>query len=195
MKQGSHHHGNLYEALIEAGIDMLAGGQALTLRGAATRAGVSHSAPAHHFDGLDGLRTAIAARAMTMLGSRLKAAGRDPDHTPFQRLLDMSQAYCDFAAKNAHLFQLMFSSPDVDRTDPALLQASVSALTQLSRVCAPFVGPDSKGWVLEHTIWSITHGNAVLLLQTRCRNDVAPVSAPALEAQYRLVLRPEDDPA
>ncbi len=64
-KEIPHHHGNLREALIDAGLQLLAEGgpSALTLRRAAARAGVSHAAPAHHFDGLTGLLTAIAVRA------------------------------------------------------------------------------------------------------------------------------------
>ncbi len=60
-----HHHGNLREALIVAGIEILKEGglPALTLRACAARAGVSHAAPAHHFDGLPGLVTAIAANS------------------------------------------------------------------------------------------------------------------------------------
>ena len=58
-----HHHGNLREALITAGVGLLNEGglSALTLRKCAARAGVSHAAPAYHFKGLNGLLTAIAA--------------------------------------------------------------------------------------------------------------------------------------
>ena len=62
-----HHHGNLRNALIEAGIDLLKEGGLpnLTLRKCAALAGVSHAAPAHHFDGLDGLRQAIASEGFS----------------------------------------------------------------------------------------------------------------------------------
>ena len=51
-------------ALVDAGLALLAieGLAGLTLRACAARAGVSHAAPAHHFAGLPGLLTAIAAR-------------------------------------------------------------------------------------------------------------------------------------
>jgi DNA-binding transcriptional regulator YbjK len=51
------HHGNLRAALVSAGIELLEEGglEALTLRKCAARAGVSHAAPAHHFEGLQGL--------------------------------------------------------------------------------------------------------------------------------------------
>ena len=59
----AHHHGDLRQALVAAGIELLDEGglAALTLRRCAARAGVSHAAPAHHFKGLRGLLTAIVA--------------------------------------------------------------------------------------------------------------------------------------
>ena len=63
MSKQAHHHGDLRNALIRAGLDILdtEGLDALTLRKAAARAGVSHAAPAHHFQGKEGLLAAIAA--------------------------------------------------------------------------------------------------------------------------------------
>ena len=56
-----HHHGNLRPALIKAGIALLEEGgiDALSLRKCAARAGVTHAAPAHHFDGLAGLKALV----------------------------------------------------------------------------------------------------------------------------------------
>ena len=124
-----HHHGDLREALIEAGVGLLReGGQgALTLRRCAARAGVSHSAPAHHFKGLNGLFSAIAARGYrtftaTMVAER-ERAGRDP----MARLVAICEGYLTFARQNAALFTLMFSSEEIDRSDPALEQESTAA--------------------------------------------------------------------
>ena len=71
-----HHHGNLRSALIDSGLALLAneGLAGLTLRRAAAAAGVSHAAPAHHFDGLPGLLTAIAARAFQLFADQMEAA-------------------------------------------------------------------------------------------------------------------------
>ena len=70
-----HHHGDLRRALIDAGLALLTEGgtSALTLRGCAARAGVSHAAPAHHFDGLDGLRVAIAEEGFDRFRRRMLA--------------------------------------------------------------------------------------------------------------------------
>lgn len=172
---------------------MLTDGEQLTLRGAALRAGVSHAAPAHHFQGLNGLRTAIAARATQILGDLLDKAGRDPDQTPFQRLLETGLVYCDFATDYLELFHLMFVSGEVDRADPAMLEASVVTYSHLTRVCEPFVTADRDIRVLEHAVWSMTHGNALLKMQDVTRNAMAPTQAPPLASQYRLLLGLNDD--
>lgn len=167
---------------------MLTDGEVLTLRGAAQRAGVSHAAPAHHFRGVNGLRTAIAARAMRILGTILDETGRQPGMAPFDRLLEMGMAYCDFATRYLELFNLMFVSGEVDRSDPAMLEASVIAYAHLTRVCEPFVTEKRDILVLEHAVWSMTHGNALLKMQDVTRNAMAPTEAPSLESQYRMLL-------
>jgi AcrR family transcriptional regulator len=60
----AYHHGNLKEALIDAGLEILEekGLAGLTLRACARRAGASHTAPKNHFKNHAGLQTAIAAR-------------------------------------------------------------------------------------------------------------------------------------
>ena len=66
---GAYHHGNLPEALLVA-VDEIVIAQGLgnvSLRAVARRAGVSHSAPAHHFGDKDGLLAAYAAQGFSML--------------------------------------------------------------------------------------------------------------------------------
>lgn len=184
--------GNLRDALIDAAMEMLAEDEKLTLRGAAQRAGVSHAAPAHHFAGLNGLRTAIAVRAMQMFTDALAAAGDKPGQSSLEKLVDIGMAYCQFAWEHVELFHLMFASVDVDRSDETLLQASMMAYAQLSRSCSDFVTPDIDQLELEHVIWSMTHGNALLQMQNPMRNELAPFLAPTLERQYRLLLRIRD---
>ncbi|MFV0384211.1 TetR/AcrR family transcriptional regulator [Paracoccus sp. (in: a-proteobacteria)] len=192
MTRPPHHHGNLREALILAGLNMIGEGETLTLRGAATRAGVSHAAPAHHFDGLNGLRTAIAGRAMQMFVDALDRAGRDPDQTPLQQLVDIALAYCQFAADHVELFHLMFASREVDRMDDTVLRATLGAHAQLTRACAPFVAAGENATEIEHAAWSMTHGNAVLELQNPLRNLHAPIPGPSLESQLRRLLNVSD---
>ena len=167
-----HHHGNLREALIEAGLSLLreGGSDALTLRRAAARAGVSHAAPAHHFAGLDGLLTAIAARAFALFTAEMEAARDAADAAPFDRLAGVCAGYLAFSQQNAGLFRVMFTTPGLHHDDPDLQRHSLAAYQVLRDACAPFAGTPPED--LELAVWSLVHGYATLGFAT------PPVAAP-----------------
>jgi AcrR family transcriptional regulator len=155
----------LRDALIEAGLALLEEGgmSALTLRRAAARAGVSHAAPAHHFDGLPGLMTAMAARAFALFVQALEQGATAAGPDPFQRLLGTTQGYLAFSRAHQGLFHLMFVSPQVNRGDPALMPHSTRSYMLLRAACQPFSrnGP-APDVALETAVWSMVHGYAVL---------------------------------
>ena len=134
-----HHHGNLRQALIDAGFSLLSEGgrAALTLRQAAARAGVSHAAPAHHFDGLPGLLTAIAAQAFARFTALMIAARDQAGPEPFDRLNGICAGYIAFANAHAGMFDLMFNAGDIQRADPDLQIQSFAAYSVLRDACLP----------------------------------------------------------
>jgi AcrR family transcriptional regulator len=160
-----HHHGDLREALIQAGIDILSerGLAALTLRACAARAGVSHAAPAHHFKGLPGLTAAICARGYRIF-SDLMVAERDraaPD--AFARLSAICQGYLRFAREHPALFRLIFGTRVDFCEDADLIENAAIAYDILATGCAPFATDAASGKRLEITIWSLVHGYAGLM--------------------------------
>lgn len=159
-----HHHGNLRQALVMAGLDLLreGGPGGLTLRRAAARAGVSHAAPAHHFDGLAGLMTAMAAKAFGQFTASMASARQSAPPGPRPRLEAICQGYLDFAATNRGLFHLLFVAPEVDRSDPALSAASAAAYGELRAACLPFSATGTPDPVIEIGVWSMVHGYALL---------------------------------
>ena len=68
----NYHHGDLQNALLQAVGEIIEekGVGAVSLREAARRAGVSHSAPAHHFGDKIGMLTAFARKGFEEFGSR-----------------------------------------------------------------------------------------------------------------------------
>ena len=72
----SYHHGDLPAALLGAVGDIVAekGAANVSLREAARRAGVSHSAPAHHFGDKDGMLAAFCHQGFDVLGEQVGAA-------------------------------------------------------------------------------------------------------------------------
>lgn len=159
-----HHHGDLRQALIAAGLRLLAEGgpSALTLRRAAALAGVSHAAPAHHFDGLKGLQTALAARAYVQFTDAMvlhrKAAGADD----FARLVGVCDGYLAFAMDRAGLFHLLFVSAEVTRDDPQVMLASQAAYQVLRDACLPFSRTGAPDPQIETLVWTMVHGYALL---------------------------------
>ncbi|MFV2092117.1 MAG: TetR/AcrR family transcriptional regulator [Hyphomicrobiales bacterium] len=157
-----HHHGNLREALIRAGTELLdEGGQAgLTLRKCAARAGVSHAAPAHYFNGLGGLLTAIAARGYEIFTATMISEAEAGASDPHACLLSICQGYLRFSRDHEAMFNLMFSSEDLDYEDPDLRQNSAAAYAVLRDGCAPFINVSTVDEGTEIMVWSLVHGFA-----------------------------------
>lgn len=163
------HRGDLREALISAGIELLAEGglEALSLRRCAARAGVSHAAPAHHFKGVSGLLTAIVARGYekftnTMIEEREKTVDE-----PRARLEAICEGYLRFARENDALFVLMFSPQKLDFEDQDFIQQAEAAYQVLVEGCAPFRHGSAGSRGTEIMIWSLVHGFAVLSRRER----------------------------
>ena len=181
-----YHHGNLRNALVDAGLAMLErdGLSALSLRALAASVGVSHAAPAHHFGTLEGLRTALATVGFTRFEAVLRDAGAAPAD-PEAHMRAAEQAYLGFARAQPILFRLMFSAGLLDWTDAALQQSAGDARRQLSDLCGPaaaYRGLDDPAarLALEHLVWSTVHGRAHLAIDGKVDTD--PNESDALRA-------------
>ena len=172
-KSKSHHHGNLRAALIEAGLTLLntEGPQALTVRGLAKIAGVSHAAPAHHFANLEQLKSALAAEGFIKFRQSMIFHIERADDDARKKILAAGYGYLDFAKNHTGLFNLMFGGMEYDRTNAQIQKASQSAYNVLSEVCAPLATQNSSDHenseVNELMVWSIVHGLAGLMLNDK----------------------------
>jgi AcrR family transcriptional regulator len=184
------HHGNLRQALIDAGFALLSEGgrAALTLRQAAARAGVSHAAPAHHFDGLPGLLTAIAAQAFARFAKAMTEARDAAGPDAFARLDGICTGYLTFANTHAGLFDLMFNAEDIHRENPELEVGANAAYSVLRDACQPFASPARPAREIETAVWSMVHGFALLRF-TSHRADKRPFTdIPAFSQLLRNLL-------
>lgn len=164
-----HHHGDLRSALIEAGISLLSEGgkEALTLRRCAARAGVSHAAPAHHFDGISGLRGAIAQEGFRLFRLSMLKACETGDHSDLDRLKGICSGYLNFAIDNPALFDLIFSQAPMAELKTELRQSPPFAYEVLRDACAPFVPSGQDPMVIETQVWSLIHGYSHLYMAGR----------------------------
>jgi AcrR family transcriptional regulator len=123
-----YHHGNLREALLDAGERALESGGAanLSLRELARAVGVSHAAPRRHFADKQALLDVLALAGFERLGATLGAATADADDFP-ARLLALARAYVAFATAHPALIELMFASKHQAGAPPELADAGARA--------------------------------------------------------------------
>ncbi len=168
VKRG-YHHGSLKQALVEAGIELLAEGgpSALTLTEAARRAGVTPAAPYRHFSGRDALLSEIARQGFETFGEKIEAAwdeGR-PDAQTAMRA--MCKAYLAFAREETGLYAAMFGQA-ATLSDPKAGGAADHALEILWRAVVAWLqqaGAPAQG--ARHValqIWALAHGVAMLTI-------------------------------
>lgn len=166
----SHHHGNLREALITAGLELLEqdGPTGLTLRKCAALAGVSHAAPANHFNGLISLKVSIIARGHTKFAKAMRKSSKQADASPQAQLNAICDGYISFARSNTGLFKFMFQPlgetlGDVDTTSmDEKNQAAASSYDILHQACIPFEHKKNDPLNTETMIWSLVHGYSML---------------------------------
>jgi AcrR family transcriptional regulator len=164
-----YHHGDLKNALLRAGMQLLEadGLPGLSLRSIAAQVGVSHTAPKNHFGSLRGLLTALATEGFLRHAATMQE-GVNAATDPQGRQRAAMVGYVNFARAHPQLFALMFSPLYYDYTDPAFHaagQASYAVLAGISKGLdwdkADQPGADRRA---EMMLWSIVHGYATLLL-------------------------------
>ena len=151
-KDGAYHHGDLKSALIEAASVILEtrGADALTLREAARRAGVSEAAPYRHFPDKAALIDAVVEQSLTALVEDVSAA-MSPFAGEGRRALEAGAgAMLAFAFGQSGRYRLLF----LPRSEP---QARFHEIVALFAAEAPSLS------AARH-LWAAIHGAAVLVL-------------------------------
>ena len=90
MPVKKYHHGDLKNALIKAGVEILAkeGVHGLSLRKVAQKAGVSHTAPYSHFSDKQALIAAISTEGFRIIYEKLDSAILRYQSYPLQQLVE-----------------------------------------------------------------------------------------------------------
>lgn len=162
-----YHHGDLKNALVAAGMEILEteGLEGLSLRAIAARVGVSHAAPRNHFGTLKGLLTAIAAEGFRRHAAIMRE-GLAEGAPRAERLRAAMQGYVRFAAEHPALFALMFSPLHCAHDDPALTAAASESYGTLREISAGLDWDKGEGpqgaQRTEWMLWSLVHGYATL---------------------------------
>lgn len=154
-----YHHGNLPEQLLAEAAAMAAevGPAGISLRELARRAGVSHSAPVHHFKTLRGLLTAVAIDGFESLTSAL---GADQD------IYAMGVRYVEWALAHPGHYAVMWQPALLEASNPALQASRDSAWKTLSAAVAENRSPrgSEPAQADAYAAFSVVHGLADLWL-------------------------------
>src|SRR5262245_16530507 len=138
-----YHHGNLGVARVAAAVRLVeeGGPDAVSVREAARRAGVSSAAPFRHFPSRAALMTAVAEEAMRRFRAEIAAAldAAGSDH-PLDRLRAIGVAYLRWAMGNPAHFQVIstrrliaFEASAALMGDNAVIRALVEAEIEAAR--------------------------------------------------------------
>lgn len=174
MVKRSYHHGDLKNALVEAGAEILAkeGVGGLSLRKVAGRAGVSRTAPYAHFADKQALIAAISTEGYRRLYQKMKAVMEKNAGEPARQLVEIGCAYIDFAVKDPDRFKITFSGViEKEKDYPDLVEishATFRLLIGMTKACQTAkileAGPAEKTAI---AVWSVVHGFACLLLENQ----------------------------
>lgn len=170
-----YHHGDLRNALIEAvvaHVEEFGGAGDLTLREAARRANVSHSAPYRHFEDRQAILASVAAEGFVQLSGALREA-RAGVADKEERFIRTGLAYMRFARERRGYLAVMFG-PDVAKGHtPELQQRANDAFTVLQEMAADARAMDAaQARRLGTVIWAFVHGLATLTGQSQVPSSV-----------------------
>jgi AcrR family transcriptional regulator len=107
-----YHHGDLRRVLVDAAFELVGegGAEAVSVREAARRAGVSPGAPFRHFESRDALLAAVAEEAQRRFRAEIdKALAKAPAGDPLQRFRCLGLAYLRWAIGNPTHFEVISS--------------------------------------------------------------------------------------
>jgi AcrR family transcriptional regulator len=178
-KKVSYHHGDLKNALIEAGADILSkeGMGGLSLRKVALRAGVSHAAPYAHFADKDALVAAIATEGYRRLYEAIDEAARRNEGSAAAQLVQGAWAYVDFALSDRDYFRVTMSGAvERQKEYPAYVEMSQKSFALVVRVVEACQRQGILGEgppdLVAVSVWSLIHGFVSLLIEDQISHVV-----------------------
>ncbi|MCR5327300.1 MAG: TetR/AcrR family transcriptional regulator [Saccharofermentans sp.] len=110
----SYHHGNLRQALIDAGIKIIneSGEENLSLRKVAQRCQVSHAAPYAHFRDKEELIEAIKTSVTDQFTEELTTAAKGAKNAE-SAIVEMGKHYVSFFIHKPDYFKFLFGSQNI----------------------------------------------------------------------------------
>ena len=178
-KKKTYHHGDLKNALIKAGVEILAkdGVSGLSLRKVAMKAGVSHAAPYAHFADKQALIAAISTEGFRQLYERVSGVAEKYQNQPEKQLVEVAWAYVQFAMDDPDRFKVMFSGVlEKEKEYPDFVTESqrnfqlVKMIVEANQASGRLRSGDSA--LVALSAWGIIHGFIMLMLEGQISHAV-----------------------
>jgi AcrR family transcriptional regulator len=164
----TYHHGNLREALLINGLQLLESSQGVdfSMRELTRMIGVSPNAVYRHFANKEELLTALAIYGFEQL-IEAQAHAIHNATTPKDGFLNSGKEYIYFAIKNPSLFRLMYSQFTVAQDDEKL--KSMTNLFYTGMVYAAATAFDApvdaaQSQTMARLAWGMVHGLSYLII-------------------------------
>ncbi len=164
-----YHHGDLSQALIEAGAELIErnGVSNVSLREVAKAAGVSHTAPYRHFKDKNALLAGISKIGFQRLADQMRVAVEQNPENPREQLVEAGIAYISTAIDTREMFHLMFggliqsegAGESFKKTSGDAFQGLVTIIHN-GQQAGLYRKSDTQ--VLALTAWCLVHGYAML---------------------------------
>ncbi len=178
-RKKSYHHGDLKNALIKAGADILSreGVSALSLRKVAQKAGVSHAAPYAHFTDKQALIAAISTEGYKKLYEQIARAAEQYRSDPVRRFVEASWAYVQFALDEPDQFKVTLSGMIEKEQDyPAFVETArqtFSLVTDIVAQCQQAgILRNGAADLVAVSVWALIHGFVSLLTENQISHTV-----------------------
>ena len=161
-----YHHGDLPNVVKQAALEVLAsdGPGALSLRQVAAAAGVSHTAPRHHFGDKQHLLTVLAIDGFDTLAIAMIHA-LDTVDDPTDRLPALLSAYVAHHRNHPGYAAIMWRTDLLDPTDQDLQRASLQTFQLLYGAAEATDAPVAVAlgpYRFALMLWSLAHGVSTL---------------------------------
>ena len=130
-----YHHGDLRRVLVDAAFELVGegGAEAVSVREAARRAGVSPGAPFRHFESREALLAAVAEEAQRRFRAEIdKALAKAPADDPLRQFRCLGRAYLHWAMHNPTHFEVISSRRLFDHDRSAAVSSDNAEVMDLA---------------------------------------------------------------